>query len=217
MAQGPVTRGERGTVLRVAPRATVPTAFSGGDDVPSQRSDTQDEQYKEESLDDELRRLNGRIRRWVVQDGLSRHVDEIAQNALVRVYQARTRPDFAYRQADGGVGFAYQCTQFAIRDFWAERKKEGERRTRFLTHPEPRLLGEAEDGDLGRLLDQQALRSFLEQHLPDKEREVYWLRHYREMQLREIAAFLKIDRGTVRARLQRAEERLTHVRDDLKD
>jgi RNA polymerase sigma-70 factor (ECF subfamily) len=40
--------------------------------------------------------------------------------------------------------------------------------------------------------------------LPEKQREVLLLSHYEKMPLAEIAAFLEIDMGAVKSRLQRA-------------
>ena len=78
---------------------------------------------------------------------------------------------------------------------------------------EPSPLERVEDGDVGpevRVMQRQAVASLeaREERLPPRQREIFRLRFYAEMELEEIASALDVHVGTVKTQLHRAVRRL---------
>ena len=75
------------------------------------------------------------------------------------------------------------------------------------------LLGRVPDDDVGpegRFMQKQAVASLAahEEDLPPRQREIFRLRFYAEMELEEIATALDVHVGTVKTQLHRAVHRL---------
>ena len=82
---------------------------------------------------------------------------------------------------------------------------------------EPNLLDRVPDGDVGpegRSMQKQAVASLAvqEEKLPPRQREIFRLRFYAEMELEEIATVLNVHVGTIKTQLHRAVHKL---REDL--
>ena len=74
------------------------------------------------------------------------------------------------------------------------------------------LAGVADDtaGPLDRTIQRQAVErlAVLERGLPDRQREIFRLRFYAELELEEIAGALDVHVGTIKTQLHRAVHRL---------
>jgi RNA polymerase sigma-70 factor (ECF subfamily) len=135
--------------------------------------------------------------------------DAVAQDSLVKAF---TRiGDFDRRAA-----FSTWLTRIAINtclDELRRRRREavvGDDRD---GDEEPGLLDKVPDDDAGpeaRSMQKQAiaLLAAAEEKLPSRQREIFRLRFYAEMELEEIATALNVHVGTVKTQLHRAVHRL---------
>ena len=136
--------------------------------------------------------------------------DAVAQDSLVKAF---TRiADF-----DGRAAFSTWLTRIAINSCLDELRR---RRRAATTISEPE---EDADGPLQLVADDRAGPEDLsaqrqavaelgqrEAALPPRQREIFRLRFYAEMELEEIAAVLGVHVGTVKTQLHRAVHRLRH-------
>jgi RNA polymerase sigma-70 factor (ECF subfamily) len=135
--------------------------------------------------------------------------DAAAQDSLVKAF---TRiGDFDRRAA-----FSTWLTRIAINTCLDELRR---RRREAMVDGEPEgddqldFLDRVPDGGVGpedRSIQKQTVASLevLEKRLPPRQREIFRLRFYAEMELEEIAAALDVHVGTVKTQLHRAVHRL---------
>ncbi|TLQ47896.1 sigma-70 family RNA polymerase sigma factor [Streptomyces marianii] len=132
----------------------------------------------------------------------------------VRYYSARSKPGFTFRV--GPKALFRWCFGKARLDF---HRREGRQPEPVGELPEPRPATEESEAD--RVLQREAIKAFLETHLPDEEeRAVYLLAHGwtgEPMTQTAIAEKLDIDRKTVAKRLKRAEKHLKSLPAEMLD
>jgi len=135
--------------------------------------------------------------------------DAVAQDSLVKAF---TRiGDFDRRAA-----FSTWLTRIAINtclDELRRRRREAAVSDDRDGDEKPGLLERVPDGNAGpetRSMQQQAVASLAaaEEKLPERQREIFRLRFYAEMELEEIATALDVHVGTVKTQLHRAVHRL---------
>jgi RNA polymerase sigma-70 factor (ECF subfamily) len=133
-------------------------------------------------------RLSGWVRRLVGDDGTAH---EIASEAFTRLWARWTR-------VEEPAGFLYVTAANLVRDHW--RKMERERRAmRRVTTEEALKQQPAETDPSVRMLVQS---------LPDRLRNPALLYYYADLPVREVAALLGRNEGTVKADLYAARELL---------
>jgi RNA polymerase sigma-70 factor (ECF subfamily) len=142
--------------------------------------------------------------------------DAAAQDSLVKAYTSLT-------SFDGRAAFTTWLTRIAINtclDVLRRRKREGLR----VVEPEGEDLDAVDmviDDDAGperRTMQRQAVARLAacEENLPDRQREIFRLRFYAEMDLEEIATALSVHVGTVKTQLHRAVHRLREELGDVR-
>jgi len=143
--------------------------------------------------------------------------DAVAQDSLVKAYTSLAR-------FDGRAAFTTWLTRIAINtclDLLRRRKREGLR----VVAPDDEDGAEAvagvadEDVDPeARSIQRQAVARLesLETGLPERQREIFRLRFYAEMELEEIATALDVHVGTVKTQLHRAVHRLRREMGDVR-
>jgi RNA polymerase sigma-70 factor (ECF subfamily) len=143
--------------------------------------------------------------------------DAAAQDSLVKAYTSLAG-------FDGRSAFTTWLTRIAINtclDLLRQRKREGLR----VVQPDAEDGAEAvtlvadDDADPeARSIQRQAVARLevLEYGLPDRQREIFRLRFYAEMELDEIAAALEVHIGTVKTQLHRAVHRLRREMGDVR-
>lgn len=136
------------------------------------------------------------LRVWLVGRVQNRHeIDDIVQEAFVRVLHAQTRANLLSPKA-----FLFATARNLAVD-WARRRS--------LTHTEPLVENEAltvldESEDIAERLSRQQELTFLTeaiQSLPDRCRQVFTLRKVYGLSQKEIAAKLGISAHTVSAQV----------------
>lgn len=139
----------------------------------------------------------------------STEADAVAQDSLVKAF---TRIDDFDRRA----AFSTWLTRIAINtclDELRRRRRGAVVDEEFDGDNELSRLDRVEDEDAGpelRIMQRQAV-AFLaarEENLPPRQREIFRLRFYAEMELEEIASALDVHVGTVKTQLHRAVHRL---------
>ena len=142
--------------------------------------------------------------------------DAAAQDSLVKAYTS-------LGSFDGRAAFTTWLTRIAINtclDLLRRRKREGLR----LVEPNDEAIdavATVADDDAGpevRSMQRQAVARLaaLEGALPERQREIFRLRFYAEMELDEIAAALSVHVGTVKTQLHRAVHRLRSELGDVR-
>ena len=135
--------------------------------------------------------------------------DAAAQESLVKAF---TRiGDF-----DRLAAFSTWLTRIAINtclDELRRRRREAVVDEESEGNEEPNLLDRVPDNDVGpegRSMQKQAVASLAvhEEDLPPRQREIFRLRFYAEMELEEIATVLNVHVGTVKTQLHRAVHKL---------
>ena len=135
--------------------------------------------------------------------------DAAAQDSLVKAF---TRIDDFDRRA----AFSTWLTRIAINTCLDELRR---RRREAVVDEEPgddeelNLLDRVPDDDVGpegRSMQKQAVASLAahEENLPPRQREIFRLRFYAEMELEEIATALDVHVGTIKTQLHRAVHKL---------
>jgi RNA polymerase sigma-70 factor (ECF subfamily) len=135
--------------------------------------------------------------------------DALAQDSLIKAYSA-------IGGFDGRAAFSTWLTRIAINtclDDLRRRRREGTVVTATDDDDDDDVLERVADGATGpedRSLQRQAVAFLAERErgLPDKQREIFRLRFYAEMDLEEIAEVLDVHVGTVKTQLHRAVHRL---------
>jgi len=135
--------------------------------------------------------------------------DAAAQDTLVKAYTN-------LGSFDGRSAFTTWLTRIAINtslDELRRRRREGLRVETCADEEEQDVLSEVADdmaGPLDRTIQRQAVDrlAVLERNLPERQREIFRLRFYAELELEEIAGALGVHVGTVKTQLHRAVHRL---------
>jgi len=144
--------------------------------------------------------------------------DAVAQDSLVKAYTS-------LGSFDSRAAFTTWLTRIAINtslDLLRRRKREGLR----VVEPDDeddgfdiasQVAGDEIDPE-GRSIQRQAVRRLrqCEAELPERQREIFRLRFYAEMDLDEIAASLSVHVGTVKTQLHRAVHRLRRELGDVR-
>ena len=140
-----------------------------------------------------------------------------AQDVLVKAY-------LSLRSFDGRSAFTTWVTRIAINtclDELRRRRREAPRAEGFTDGADEDPLAALPDGGPGpedRSIQRQAVARLaaLEQELPGRQREIFRLRFYAELELEEIAAALGVHVGTVKTQLHRAVHRLREGLGDVR-
>ena len=170
--------------------------------VPAQRTEAEAVALHTQ-ISAELRHQRPIIRAKIAASGLHKHMDELEQATLIRIYQARMNSVSAYTADENGEAFARRMTGWVIIDF---RRAQGRDRLVPVAELEETTGIPAADEALAIRVQ---LLGFLEKHLPDEtERAIYILHHVEDYKIVEIAKLLGMDRGTVSTWLRRAEGRI---------
>jgi len=135
--------------------------------------------------------------------------DSAAQDTLVKAYTN-------LESFDGRSAFTTWLTRIAINtslDELRRRRREGLKvDVGDDDEGHDALAGVADDtaGPLDRTIQRQAVErlAVLERDLPDRQREIFRLRFYAELELEEIAGALDVHVGTIKTQLHRAVHRL---------
>ncbi|MBB4897622.1 sigma-70 family RNA polymerase sigma factor [Streptomyces griseomycini] len=135
-------------------------------------------------------------------------LSELKGDTQVRYYRARSKPGFTFRNSPKAL--LRTCFSKARLDF---HRREGRQPEPVEEFPES-SVSEASELDLA--MQREAIKTFLEEHLPDvSERTIYLLRHREQMTRTEIAKRLGLNRGTVAKRLTKAEKHLMSLPADV--
>jgi RNA polymerase sigma-70 factor (ECF subfamily) len=181
------------------------TDLSQADDALVLRAQNGDQEAFGELVNRHQRRVWMVCRQYVG----SAEADAAAQDSLVKAF---TRiGDFDRRAA-----FSTWLTRIAINtclDELRRRRREAVVDEDGDDDDEPGLLERVPDGSAGpeaRSMQKQAIASLAvhEEDLPPRQREIFRLRFYAEMELEEIAIALDVHVGTVKTQLHRAVHRL---------
>jgi RNA polymerase sigma-70 factor (ECF subfamily) len=143
--------------------------------------------------------------------------DAVAQDSLVKAYTS-------LGSFDGRAAFSTWLTRIAINtsvDLLRRRKREGLRVLNPDNGGELDTVVQIIDDEIdpeGRIMQRQAVDRLreCEAKLPERQREIFRLRFYAEMDLNEIAAGLSVHVGTVKTQLHRAVHRLRSELGDVR-
>lgn len=143
--------------------------------------------------------------------------DATTQDTFIKAYTSLT-------SFDGRAAFSTWLTRIAINtclDQLRRRKREGNRVDEMDEESGDGILGQVSDAAPGpedRAMQRQAVQRLgkLESHLPQRQREIFRLRFYAEMELDEIASSLGVHVGTVKTQLHRAVHRLRQELGELR-
>lgn len=143
--------------------------------------------------------------------------DALAQDSLVKAY-------VNLGAFDSRAAFTTWLTRIAINtclDFLRRRKREGLRLAPADDDGGLDMVAQVADDEVdpeGRSMQRQALDRLreCEAGLPVRQREIFRLRFYAEMDLDEIAAALSVHVGTVKTQLHRAVHRLRRELGDVR-
>jgi RNA polymerase sigma-70 factor (ECF subfamily) len=135
--------------------------------------------------------------------------DALAQDSLIKAYSA-------IGGFDGRAAFSTWLTRIAINtclDDLRRRRREGTVVNGAGEDDEEEHLAQVADEATGpedRAVQRQAVATLAEKErgLPERQRQIFRLRFYAEMELEEIAEVLDVHVGTVKTQLHRAVHRL---------
>ena len=135
--------------------------------------------------------------------------DSAAQDTLVKAYTN-------LESFDGRSAFTTWLTRIAINTSLDELRRRRREGLKVDVGDDEEgydiLAGVADDtaGPLDRTIQRQAVErlAVLERGLPDRQREIFRLRFYAELELEEIAGALDVHVGTIKTQLHRAVHRL---------
>jgi len=135
--------------------------------------------------------------------------DSAAQDTLVKAYTN-------LESFDGRSAFTTWLTRIAINTSLDELRRRRREALKVDVGDDEEgydiLAGVADDtaGPLDRTIQRQAVErlAVLERGLPDRQREIFRLRFYAELELEEIAGALDVHVGTIKTQLHRAVHRL---------
>ncbi|MEE4270275.1 MAG: RNA polymerase sigma factor [Thermoanaerobaculales bacterium] len=143
--------------------------------------------------------------------------EAVAQDSLVKAYTSLDR-------FDGRAAFTTWLTRIAINtclDLLRRRRREGLK----VVAPDDdngaeavAVIADDEVDPETRSMQREAVARLkvLETGLPDRQREIFRLRFYAEMELDEIAGALQVHVGTVKTQLHRAVHRLRNELGDVR-
>ena len=143
--------------------------------------------------------------------------DAVAQDSLIKAYTS-------LGSFDGRAAFTTWLTRIAINtclDLIRRRKREGLRVMSPADDDENEAVAQVADDEIdpeGRSIQRQAVDRLKarEAELPDRQREIFRLRFYADMELDEIATALSVHIGTVKTQLHRAVHRLRRELGDVR-
>jgi len=143
--------------------------------------------------------------------------DAVAQDSLIKAYTSLS-------SFNGRAAFTTWLTRIAINtclDLIRRRKREGLRVVTPDDDGELEAVAQVADDEIdpeGRSIQRQAVDRLKtrEAELPDRQREIFRLRFYAEMELDEIATTLSVHIGTVKTQLHRAVHRLRRELGDVR-
>ncbi len=143
--------------------------------------------------------------------------DAVAQDSLVKAYTS-------LGSFDGRAAFTTWLTRIAINtclDLIRRRKREGLRVVTPNDEGELEAVAQVADDEIdpeGRSIQRQAVDRLKarEAELPERQREIFRMRFYAEMELEEIATALSVHIGTVKTQLHRAVHRLRRELGDVR-
>ncbi|MBH1935311.1 sigma-70 family RNA polymerase sigma factor [Streptomyces sp. AV19] len=168
----------------------------------------------------ELERLKPHLERMVLAKGLGRDLEDLVQTCLVQLVRRWTEPTFRLDRRDGERAFAAKV----MSDVIADACRAYDRDRSFPTDSVPdRGQEEAESSDYAVRQGVEAVEAFLRKVLPDKGElhDVGWLSIVVGLNQSEISRYLRIDRQTVKRRLDKVREILathrTTVHDEIGD
>jgi RNA polymerase sigma-70 factor (ECF subfamily) len=141
--------------------------------------------------------------------------DAATQDTLIKAYSGLS-------SFDGRAAFTTWLTRIAINtclDVIRKRRREGLRAVEPVDDEDEGQLARLPDGESGpeaRAMQREAVGRLAscEERLPDRQREIFRLRFYAQMELEEIALALGVHVGTIKTQLHRAVHR---VRQELGD
>lgn len=140
-----------------------------------------------------------------------------AQDSLIKAYTGLSA-------FDGRAAFSTWLTRIAINtclDLVRRKKREGLRAVSPDDDGEPDAAAQVADDGIdpeGRTMQQQAVERLrqLEAKLPERQRQIFRLRFYAELELEEIADALSVHVGTVKTQLHRAVHRIRRELGELR-
>jgi len=143
--------------------------------------------------------------------------DAATQDTLIKAYSSLS-------SFDGRAAFTTWLTRIAINTCLDELRKRRREGLRILgpadDESEGRLerLPDGESGPEARAMEREAVGRLArcEAGLPDRQREIFRLRFYAEMELEEIAHALEVHVGTVKTQLHRAVHRVRRELGDVR-
>lgn len=156
-----------------------------------------------QEISQELRANRDRLRGNIYLDGYREPDLSVLENDThTRYYQARSKSGFAWQRSSPWP-LLKKCYGYARLDFHRREARQ----------PEPMeelpLGSDCADSPVDRVTLREAIKAFLERHLPDKgQREVYRLTHMEGLGPVAISERLGIDRKTVASRLGKAEKQM---------
>jgi len=141
--------------------------------------------------------------------------DAATQDTLIKAYSRLS-------SFDGRAAFTTWLTRISINTCLDELRKRRREGLRALepADDEGRLerLPDGESGPEARAMEREAVGRLAqcEAGLPDRQREIFRLRFYAEMELEEIALALEVHVGTVKTQLHRAVHRVRRELGDVR-
>ena len=141
--------------------------------------------------------------------------DAATQDTLIKAYSSLS-------SFDGRAAFTTWLTRIAINtslDELRRRRREGLRAVEPADEEGPlERLPDGESGPEARAIEREAVGRLAqcEAGLPDRQREIFRLRFYAEMELEEIALALEVHVGTVKTQLHRAVHRVRRELGDVR-
>jgi len=143
--------------------------------------------------------------------------EAVAQDSLVKAYTSLDR-------FDGRAAFTTWLTRIAINtclDLLRRRRREGLKVVASDDDNGVEAVAAITDDEVDpetRSMQREAVARLqvLEAGLPDRQREIFRLRFYAEMELDEIAGALQVHVGTVKTQLHRAVHRLRNELGDVR-
>ena len=143
--------------------------------------------------------------------------EAVAQDSLVKAYTSLDR-------FDGRAAFTTWLTRIAINtclDLLRRRRREGLKVVASDDDNGVEAVAAIADDEVDpetRSMQREAVARLqvLEAGLPDRQREIFRLRFYAEMELDEIAGVLEVHVGTVKTQLHRAVHRLRNELGDVR-
>ncbi|WP_186001498.1 sigma-70 family RNA polymerase sigma factor [Streptomyces sp. IB201691-2A2] len=162
----------------------------------------------------ELERLKPFLEGMVYRAQMPYAVEDLFQEAAVKLVRAWSKPDFVLDRQDGGRAFAYAVMHGVIVD--AARANDRNPSSPMDEMP-VEISIEPDEGDHVRADRLKSIEKFLKDKLPAKVYEVGRLAIIEGFSQSEIARHLKIDRHTVARRYEKVHTALAPYKDTVHD